>query len=93
VVLYGCETWSLIFREKHGVRVFENRVFRIFGLKGDKLTGVWRRLHNEGLHYLYSSPNIIKTIKSSAMGRTYSTNGEKKNVYRIFVGKPERKSH
>jgi hypothetical protein len=56
VVLYGCETWSLASREEHRLRVFENRVLRrIFGPKRDKVTGDWRRLHNEELHNLYSS--------------------------------------
>jgi hypothetical protein len=55
VVLYGCETWSLTLREERRLRVFENRVLRkIFGPKGDEVTGEWRRLHNEGLHDLYS---------------------------------------
>jgi hypothetical protein len=64
VVLYVCETWSLILREEHRRRVFENRVLRsIFGPKGDEVTGDWRKLHNEELHKLYSSPNIIRIIK------------------------------
>jgi hypothetical protein len=65
VVLYGCETWSLILREDHRLRVFENRVLRrIFGPKRDEVTGEWRKLHSEELHILYSSPNIIRQIKS-----------------------------
>jgi hypothetical protein len=53
VVLYGCETWSLTLREKHRLRVFENMVLRrIFGPKRDRVTGEWRRLHNEKLNYL-----------------------------------------
>jgi hypothetical protein len=48
VVLYGCEIMSLILREEHGLRVFENRVLRIFGPKRDEVTGGWRQLHNEG---------------------------------------------
>jgi hypothetical protein len=52
-VLYGCETWSLTLREEHRLRVFENRVLkRIFGPKGDEVTGEWRKLHNEELHIL-----------------------------------------
>jgi hypothetical protein len=62
VVLYGCETWSLTLREEHRLRVFENRVLRIiFGAKRDEVTGEWRKLHNEELHILYSSPNIIRS--------------------------------
>jgi hypothetical protein len=65
VILYGCETWSLTFREEHRLRVFENRVLRrIFGAKRDEVTGEWRKLHNEELHNLYSSPNIVREIKS-----------------------------
>jgi hypothetical protein len=58
VVLYGCEYWSLTLREKCSLRVFENKVLRrIFGPKRDEVTGEWRRLHNEELYALYSSPN------------------------------------
>jgi hypothetical protein len=57
VVLYGCETWSLTLKEEHRVRVFDNRVlWRIFGPKRDEVTGEWKKLHNEELHVLYSSP-------------------------------------
>jgi hypothetical protein len=58
VVLYGCENWSLTLREEYRLRVFENRVLRIFGPKRDDVTGNWRKPHNEDLHNLYSSPNI-----------------------------------
>jgi hypothetical protein len=58
VVLYGCETWSVTLREEHRLRVLENRVLRgIFGPKRDEVTGEWRRLHNEELYDLYSSPD------------------------------------
>jgi hypothetical protein len=67
VVLYGCETWSLTVREEHKLRVFENRVLRIFGPKRDGVTGGWRKLYNEELHNLYSSPSIIRIIKSKRM--------------------------
>jgi len=64
VVLYECETWSLILREKQRLRVFENRVLmRIFGPKRDEITKEWRKLHNEELNDLYSSPNIFSGDK------------------------------
>jgi len=65
IVLYGCETWSLTLREERKLRVFENMVLRrIFVPRRDELTGEWRRLHNEELNDLYSSPNIVREIKS-----------------------------
>jgi hypothetical protein len=68
VVLYGGETWSLTLRGEHRLRVFENRVLRrIFEPKRDEVTGEWRTLHSEELHILYSSPNIIRQIKSRRM--------------------------
>jgi hypothetical protein len=68
VVLYGCQTWSLAVREEHKLRVFENRVLRgIFGPKRDGVTGGRRKLHNEERHDLYSSPSIIRIIKSRKM--------------------------
>jgi hypothetical protein len=68
VVLYGCETLSLTLREEHRLRVFENRVRRrIFGPKRDEVTGGWRKLHNEELHVLYSSPSIVRMIKARRM--------------------------
>jgi hypothetical protein len=68
VVLYGCETLSVMLREEHRLRVFENRVLRkIFGLKRDEVTGEWRKLHNEELCDLYSSPSIIRIIKLRRM--------------------------
>jgi hypothetical protein len=69
VALYGCETWSLTLKEEHGLRIFENRVLRrIFGLERNEVTGGWRKLHNEELHNFYSSPSIIRMIKSKRMG-------------------------
>jgi len=65
VVLYGCETWSLTRREERKLKVFENMVLRrIFGPKRDEVTGERRRLHNEELNDLYSSPNIVRVVKS-----------------------------
>jgi hypothetical protein len=66
--LYGCETWYLTLREEPRLREFENRVLRrIFVKKSDEVTREWRKLHNEELHNLYSSSNIIRQIKSRRM--------------------------
>jgi hypothetical protein len=64
VVLYGCETWSLTLREEYRLRLFK----KILGQKRDEVTGGWRKLHNEELHNLYSSPSIIRMIKSRRVG-------------------------
>ena len=62
--MYGCEIWSLTLREEHRLRVFQNRVLRtIFGPKRDGVKGEWRKLHNEELNDMYSSPNIVLVIK------------------------------
>jgi hypothetical protein len=74
--------------------VFGNRVLRrIFGPKRDGVTGGWRKLHNEEPHNLYSSPRIIRIIKSRSMSWAghVARMGEKRNVYRLLVGKPEGK--
>jgi hypothetical protein len=74
--------------------VFENRVLRIiFGPKRDGVTGGWRKLHNEELHNLYSAPSVIRIIKSRRMrwAGHMARMGEKRNVYRLLVGKPEGK--
>jgi hypothetical protein len=93
VVLYGCETWSLTLREEHRLRVFENRVLRkIFGPKR-KEGGSWRKLHNDELHDLYSSPNIVKVIKLRRMRRAghVTRMGEVRGAYSVLVGSPEGK--
>jgi hypothetical protein len=74
--------------------VFENRVLRgIFGPKRDGVTGGWRKLHNEELLNLYSSPSIIRIIKPRRMwwAGHVARMGEERNVYRLLVGKPEGK--
>jgi hypothetical protein len=94
VVLYGCETWSLTLREEHRLRVFQNREpRRIFGPKRKGVTGGWRKLHNEEPHNLYSSPSIIRFIKSKTMrwAGHVARMGEKRNVYRLLIGNPEEK--
>jgi hypothetical protein len=93
VVLYGRETWSLTLREEHRLRVFENRVLRmIFGLKR-KEDGSWRKLHNDEIHSLYSSPNIVRVIQSRRMrwAGHVARKGEGKGVYRVLVGRPKGK--
>ncbi|KAJ4427876.1 hypothetical protein ANN_23882 [Periplaneta americana] len=94
VVLYGCETWTLTLREEHRFRVFENKVLRkIFGAKRDEVTGEWRKLHNTELHALYSSPDIIRNIKSRRLrwAGHVARMGESRNAYRVLVGRPEGK--
>jgi hypothetical protein len=91
VVLYGCETWSLTLKEEHRLRVFENRVLRrMFGPKRDEVTGEWRRLHNEKPNDLYSSPNIIRVIKSRRMRWAVhvARMGEWRGAYRILMKRP-----
>jgi hypothetical protein len=86
VVLYGCETWSLTLREEHRLRVFDDRgLRRIFGHKWDEVTGEWRKLHNEELHNLYSSPDIIRQVKSRRMrwAGHVAHIGEERKVYKV----------
>jgi hypothetical protein len=92
--LYGRETWSVTLREEHRLRVFENRVLRgIFGPERDEVTGEWRKWHSGELHNLYSSPDIIRQIKSKSMrwAGHVARMEEGRNVYRVLVGKPEGK--
>ncbi|KAJ4433527.1 hypothetical protein ANN_15836, partial [Periplaneta americana] len=94
VVLYGCETWTLTLREEHRLRVFENKVLRkIFRAMRDAITEEWRKLHNTELHAFYSSPDIIRNIKSRRLrwAGHVARMGESRNAYRVLVGRPEGK--
>ena len=93
VVLYGCEKWSLTFREECRLRVFENRILRrIFGPKRDEI-GERRRFHNEELHSLYRSPNIVRVIKSRRLcwAEHVARMEEGSIAFKILTGKPTRK--
>jgi hypothetical protein len=92
----GVKIWSLTLREEHRLRVFENRVLRrIFGPKRDEVTGEWRKLHNKELHDLYSSPSIIRIIKSRRMrwAGHVARMGEKRKAYRLLVGSQRERDH
>ncbi|KAJ4432833.1 hypothetical protein ANN_21472 [Periplaneta americana] len=92
VALYGCETWTLTLREEQRLRVFENKVLRkILGAKRDEVTGEWRKLHNTELHTLYSSPDIIRNIKSRRLrwAGHVARVGKYRNAYSVLVGRPE----
>ena len=81
-------------REERKLRVLENMVLRrIFGARRNEVTGEWRRLHNEELNDLYSSPNIVRVIKSRRMRLAghVAHMGEERGAYRVLVGKPEGK--
>jgi hypothetical protein len=94
VVLYGCETWSLTLREEHRLRVFENRVLRIFGLKREE-DGSWRKLQSDELHVLYSSPNIVRVIKSRRMrwAGHVARMGQGRGVSGFWLGDPKVRDH
>jgi hypothetical protein len=91
VVLYRCETWSLTLREEHRLRIFENRELRrIFGPKREEDRSC-RKLHNDELHSLYSSPNVVRVVKLRRMRWVghVARMGEGRGIYRILVGRPE----
>jgi len=92
VVLYGCETWSLILREERRLRVFENRVLRrMFGPKRDEVTGEWRKLHNEDFKYLYCSANIVRVKNRVLVRGEEGKEEERRGECRVLMGKPEGK--
>jgi hypothetical protein len=86
IALYGCETPSLTLREQHRLKVYGERVVRrIFGPKRDEIIGGWRKLHNEELHNLYSSPIIIRKIMSRGMGGAWhAARIRKKGIHTRF---------
>jgi hypothetical protein len=91
VVVYGCKTWSLTLKDERRLRVSENRVLRrifaekIFRPRRDEGTEEWRRLHNEELYDLYSSPNVIRVIKSRRWAGHVACVGDRRGAYRILV--------
>jgi hypothetical protein len=91
--LYGCGTWWFILREERRLRVFENRVLRIFGPKRDEVRAEWRKLYYEELNDLYCSSNMIRVIKSIIMRLTghVARIGEKRGVYIILLRETEGK--
>jgi hypothetical protein len=92
--LYGCEVWFLTLREEQRRKASKDRVLRrIFGPKTDEVTGEWKKLHNEELHILHSSPDIIRQMKSRRMrwaGHVVHMGGDRK-VYKVLVEKLEEK--
>jgi hypothetical protein len=96
VVLYGSETWSLALKEEQGLRVYENRFLRrIFRPKRYEVTEAERKLHNEELHNLYSSPSIMRMIKSKRMKFTGHVVriGARRNACSILVGNQKERVH
>jgi len=96
VVLYACQTWSLTSREEYKLRISVNRMLRtIFWRRGDEVAREWRRLRNEELCGLYSSPDIIRVNKSRRMTSAgcLAHMGQRRGSYRVSVGRSERKNH
>jgi hypothetical protein len=90
--LYGYGTWSLTLRKEYRLRVSDNRVLRrIFGPKRKVVEEGWRRLHNQELHTLYASPNIMRVIKSRMRWTGHVARmGDMRNAYNVLVGKPDK---
>ena len=90
-VVCGCETWSLTLREERRLRVFKNRVLRrIFGPKRDEVAWEWRRLNNKEPCALYSNIRVIRSRRLRWVGHVVRV-GERRDAYRVLVGKPEKK--
>jgi hypothetical protein len=95
VVLYGCKTWSISLREEHRLRVSENTVLRmIFGSEGEEDRS-WRKLHNDELHSLYSSPNTVRVIISRRIrwAGHVACMAEGRCFYRVLLGGPKVRDH
>ena len=95
VGLYGCETWFFTLKKKRRLRLFENRILRrIFGPKRDE-NREWRRLHNEELHSLYHSPNMVRVIKARRLRWAGHVARMEKggSAFKILTGKPKGKRH
>jgi hypothetical protein len=92
VVIYGCENWSLALREEHRLRVFENRGLSVLGPER-KEDGSWRKLHNDELHSLYSSPNIVRVLKSRRMrwAGHVARVVEGRGMYGVWIERPKGK--
>jgi hypothetical protein len=89
-VPYGYETWFLTLWEEHRLRVFQNRVLRrVFGPNREDVGGVLRRLHNEELCKLYTSPSIIRVIEDGENGYHVAFVGEMRNAYKILIRNSE----
>jgi hypothetical protein len=93
VVLYGCETWSLTFKEERRIKVLKNRVLRsICGPKSDEVTGEWRKLRNEELYDVYSSHNIVRIIRWRMRWAGHVARlGERRGLYRDLMEQLEGK--
>lgn len=96
VVLCGCDTWFLVLRQEHILRVFENEMLsKTFRHKRKEIIGDWMKLDNDDLHILYLSPNIVLVIKSERMRQVghVSRIGARRDACRVLVWKPVRKRH
>jgi len=94
-VLYECDSWSLVLKEKHRLRLFEIKLLRrILGPKEEEVTGGWKKLHIEEFCNLYSSPYTFRVIKSGMMRwlGCAAHIGEMRNAYKFVIGKPKGKS-
>ena len=87
-VLYDCETWYLTLREESRLKVSVNRILRRIFWPKRYANGEWRRLHNEELHSLYRSPNIVRVIKSRKWAGRVVNMEEGRSVFKMLTGEP-----